>query len=467
MTGRSRLAVTCVAVAAVLLFGQSMPQGQQPQLQVQAVVRAAVAQGHEASVIVGVHVDGYRAEGTLAAAEAVEQRTTIQAVSQRVLSRMPAAARGRARAFDFIPFFKTTIDLNTLLQLEADPEVVSISSSVPLIGINNPQPGLITGANFAVSGWALDLGATDGSTGVDQVHVYVYPSGGGPPLGLGVAQYGLSRPDVAGAYGAQFANSGFWLNTQNVPNGSYQLTIYGHSTVSGAFDAIQSMPITVATPPPAAVILLGAPLNNSTSGSTVTVHGFAIDLGAPAGTTGVDMVHVYAYPTGGGSPVPMGAATYGLLRPDVAAIFGPQFNNSGFQLQAPVPPGNYTIVAFMRSTVTGTFRSSASAVNVTVNSTNSNPFMLMDVPDYFEHYQPLDLSGWAVDSGAPSGTGIRPNLESRPTSVPETVVRVLLREIRVVVRVAADDLAPPLTHQALLTCVGQPAARAVLLQMTQ
>jgi hypothetical protein len=116
---------------------------------------------------------------------------------------------------------------------------------------------------------------------------------------------------------------------------------------------------------------------------------------------------VYAFPSGGGAPTFMGVATYGLSRPDIAAVFGAQFTNSGFSLQAPVAPGNYTIVAYMRSTVSGTFNASASATNVTVNNTNSNPVMLLDgPPNGAVRTRPFTISGWAVDTGAPSGTGI-------------------------------------------------------------
>jgi hypothetical protein len=76
-------------------------------------------------------------------------------------------------------------------------------------------------------------------------------------------------------------------------------------------------------------------------------------------------------------------------------------------LQAALPPGNYTIVAYMHSTVSGTFNAAASSTNVTVNSTNSNPIMLMDgPPNGSSRTRPFVISGWAVDTGAPSGTGI-------------------------------------------------------------
>lgn len=55
----------------------------------------------------------------------------------------------------------------------------------------------------------------------------------------------------------------------------------------------------------------------------VWMVGWAIDTAATSGT-GVSTVHVWAYPTAGGGagPVFLGAAEYGLYRPDVDNAFG-------------------------------------------------------------------------------------------------------------------------------------------------
>jgi len=276
--------------------------------------------------------------------------------------------------------------------------------SNPLLTIDVPPSGTTVGFTFTVSGWAIDRAAPSG-TGVDQVHVYAYPAGGGPGIPLGVATYGQLRSDVGAAFGAQFNNSGFTFNASGLDHGAYTLTVYARSTMTGTFNVSASKAITVSGPSPA--MSLDRPLTNGTSGSTVTASGWAIDLGAPTGT-GVDQVHVWAFPTAGGSPVALGVATYGLSRPDVGAAFGnTRFNNSGFKVAAPLPPGNYTITAYLHSTVTGTFILTASATNVTVNATNSNPQMNIDAPPpNASRARPFTLSGWAVDAGAASGTGV-------------------------------------------------------------
>jgi len=277
--------------------------------------------------------------------------------------------------------------------------------SNPAFNIDVPGEGATVAPSFTVSGWAIDRGAPTG-TGVDQVHVYVTPSGGAQ-VGLGMATYGQARSDIGAAFGAQFTNSGFTFNASGLANGSYTLTIYARSTVTGSFSITASKHITVSGPVPNPVMSLDRPLTNGTSGSTVTASGWAIDLGSPTGT-GVDQVHVWAFPTGGGTATFMGVATYGLSRPDVGAAFGDsRFTNSGFQVAKTLTPGNYTITAYLHSTVTGTFNMTASATNVTVNSTNSNPQMNIDAPTPgASRTRPFTISGWAVDAGAPSGPGI-------------------------------------------------------------
>ena len=83
--------------------------------------------------------------------------------------------------------------------------------------------------------------------------------------------------------------------------------------------------------------------------------GWALDRAAAAGV-GVDAVHVYAHPVAGGGPIFLGVATHGTARPDVGAVFGGQFTNSGFALTVgSLAPGLYDLVVYARSTVTGVF----------------------------------------------------------------------------------------------------------------
>jgi hypothetical protein len=95
------------------------------------------------------------------------------------------------------------------------------------------------------------------------------------------------------------------------------------------------------------------------------VAGWAIDADAETGT-GVDAVHVWAYPLDGGSPLFAGAAAYGGRRPDVAGIHGARFRDSGYGLIVDaLPPGSYDLAVFAWSTVTRDFVP-ARVVRVTV-----------------------------------------------------------------------------------------------------
>jgi hypothetical protein len=86
-----------------------------------------------------------------------------------------------------------------------------------------------------------------------------------------------------------------------------------------------------------------------------TIAGWAVDLDANDGT-GVGAVHVWAYPLAGGPPVFLGAAATGGARPDVAAVHGPRFRDSGFGLTVQgLTHGNYDLAVFAWSTERGDF----------------------------------------------------------------------------------------------------------------
>jgi hypothetical protein len=76
-------------------------------------------------------------------------------------------------------------------------------------------------------------------------------------------------------------------------------------------------------------------------------------------------VHVWAYPLAGGPPIFLGVADRG-ARPDVAALYGAQFADSGYGLIVDqLTPGNYDLAVFAASAVTGDFVP-AKVVRVTV-----------------------------------------------------------------------------------------------------
>jgi hypothetical protein len=95
------------------------------------------------------------------------------------------------------------------------------------------------------------------------------------------------------------------------------------------------------------------------------IGGWATDVSAAEGT-GIDIVQVWAYPLAGGPPVFLGAASYGAPRPDVAAVHGERFRNSGFGLVVQgLPQGGYDLAVFAWSTGKGDF-APAKVVRLTV-----------------------------------------------------------------------------------------------------
>jgi hypothetical protein len=279
----------------------------------------------------------------------------------------------------------------------ASPSNVAISIDTPL---NNAT---VSGA-FTVAGWAIDRGAATGS-GVDAVHVYAYPNpgSGAAPVFLGSAGYGGARGDVANAFGAQFVNSGYGLSG-SLAAGTYLIVAHAHSTVTGAFSGSTSVTLHVVGATASPRMAFDAPVNGSAITEPFAIGGWAIDLGSSSGT-GVDAIHVYAYPNpgSGAAPVFVGVAGYGGARGDIAAAYGARFQNSGFGLGvSSLPPGAYQLVAFAHSTVTGTFNQSASAV-VRISA----PAMALDSPkNNAVVARGFAVAGWAIDLGAPSGTGV-------------------------------------------------------------
>src|SRR4051812_11743906 len=231
--------------------------------------------------------------------------------------------------------------LATTIRDAADTISVAGSTAQPLIRIQSPAPGQVSGT-FMIQGYAVDLSAPSGP-GIDTVHVWAYPAAG-PPFFVGVASYGELRTDVGDAFGPQFAESGFSLSA-TLPPGTYVLAAAGRSTVSGTFAAVATVTVTV--PVPRTEVHVDVPTR--TVLSAFTVGGWAIDPSASSGT-GIDAVHVWAFPASGGSPTFLGATTTFFDRPDVAAARGARFLMSGFNVSTnPLPAGDYQVNAYARS----------------------------------------------------------------------------------------------------------------------
>jgi hypothetical protein len=205
---------------------------------------------------------------------------------------------------------------------------------------------------------------------VDYVHVWAFPVTGSPATFLGVPAYGRPRPDVAAIFGSQYANSGFRLDGVLLPPGAYYVVAYAHSTVTNSFAISRTADLTVTAPVSAPLMSLDTPQTNASVIQPFITAGWAVDLGATSGS-GVDVVHVWAFPLVNGAPdaahaLFLGQATPAGSRPDVGAIYGSQFTNSGFTLiivglPPGPPPGTYLLGVYAHSTVSGSFNQRSSS----------------------------------------------------------------------------------------------------------
>ena len=246
-------------------------------------------------------------------------------------------------------------------RIRVDRAVAALTTTV--IALDTPAWNSLVTSTFTVAGWALDPAATSGS-GVDAVHVWAFPAGGGPPVFLGAAPYGGARPDVGAAFGAAFTGSGFHLTASGLAPGAYHVTAYAHNAAAGEFDASAGAAVTV-RPPGNPAMSIDMPGHETTLGTPFILAGWVIDLDSTSGP-GVDAIHAWAFPHGGGAPIFLGVSPYGGPRSDVGAAFGARFTPSSYQMVVDgLAPGGYTVAVYAHSAVTGSFNQSA-AVTLTV-----------------------------------------------------------------------------------------------------
>jgi hypothetical protein len=242
---------------------------------------------------------------------------------------------------------------STIVTVRHDPQ--------PVGAIDAPREGEAVRQPFLFTGWAADL-AKSSATGVDAVHVWAYPDGGGAPVFVGAARYGQwNRPDVASAMDdAALEKSGYLLLVSGLTPGAYTFVAFAHSTITGAFDPRVVHVNVLGSAQPVihvegvvtnSVRTAGAPADVSTG---LSLWGLSVDTRAATGV-GVAAVHVWAYPRNGGAPVFLGAATPDRDRDISALVFGARFTRSGWLVASALSAGSYQVAIFAQSSVTGTF----------------------------------------------------------------------------------------------------------------
>lgn len=271
--------------------------------------------------------------------------------------------------------------------------------------VDQPSPSAAVQQPFDVSGWAADaLGLLPGP-GVDTVHVWAFPQSGAPVF-VG-ADFGRPRPDVAALLGPTYANTGYRVTARGLAPGAYTFVAYGHSTRTQGFTISGQVSVNVA---PSARVVVDLPRQGEVLTQPFDVAGWAFDGAAPSGT-GIDVVHVWAFPNPAadptGQPVFLGAAALGDPRPDVAAYFGAQFLPSGYHLTvnslSRAPGAAYDLIVYAHSAVSGSWN----AQRVAVQMAPVTPYMFIDAPTPSQTIGTVfTVAGWAAEVNGVSGTGV-------------------------------------------------------------
>jgi hypothetical protein len=288
----------------------------------------------------------------------------------------------------------TSPDLTIGMQI-----TVTYTVTETLLGLDSPVPNSTVTQPFNIGGWALDRSSTSGP-GIDAIHIWAFPTSGNPVF-LAATTTGGARPDVGAAFGnPQFNTSGFNVSVSGLTPGQYTVSVFVHNAKTGAFDNAQDGLHHRAVERDhehrhAAEWRRPEP--------SFFMAGWAIDAASATGT-GVDTIHVWAFPQNGGGATFLGVATYGDSRPDLGTAVGPRFTNSGWHLTVTgLAPGLYTIVAYAHSTVSGDFTDSQGFTATVMPSGRMN----MDMPGSNATVgRPFQIAGWAIDLAATSGSGV-------------------------------------------------------------
>jgi hypothetical protein len=113
-----------------------------------------------------------------------------------------------------------------------------VNADVPLASATVTIP-------FRVSGWALDRTAI-ADAGIDAIQIWAHAGGSATPVFVGAAAIQGHRPDVAAAFGPQFAASGFDLMvTTPLPIGSYQIQVFARHAATRQYGPAYVITVTV------------------------------------------------------------------------------------------------------------------------------------------------------------------------------------------------------------------------------
>src|SRR5262249_21276484 len=118
----------------------------------------------------------------------------------------------------------------------------------------------------------------------------------------------------------------------------------------------RTVTVSVAAGPP--LMALDTPSPLQLVSRSFLIAGWAFDPAAASGS-GVDAIHVWAFPAAGGRALFLGTGTRRGSRPGLAPAVRAAAN-TGFAAIATLPPGTWDVAVYAHSAVTGTFNDALS-----------------------------------------------------------------------------------------------------------
>jgi CSLREA domain-containing protein len=186
---------------------------------------------------------------------------------------------------------------------------------------------------------------------LDRVEIQLDDAGGSRYLGY----MGVGGRLAALPIGSHLEGSTFTWQLAAGFLGRYELVFVRER--GGVLDARQDVRITVHPQGTftRAQVVIDTPAREQALDDPFRLTGWALDPASPY-STGISTVHVWAYPVRGGAPTFMGSATPAGRRPDVGAIYGERFQDTGFELDVSgLTPGTYDLAVFAWSDGVGAF----------------------------------------------------------------------------------------------------------------
>ena len=239
-----------------------------------------------------------------------------------------------------------------------------------------PQPGITLGGEFDITGWALDQLSRSG-TGIDQVSLWL-DGAMNQGIHLGDLTTFQPRPDLEAVLGPSYRNCGYSLrwNSAAVSNGSHTLYIYARSACGWSSPLVHGFTVQNCL----AAIALDWPQANSSVKGEIEFSGWAVDQRSQSGT-GIDRVSFWLDGAMNQGTY-LGEITAFEARPDIAALLGANFRNSGYRLRwnsASVSGGTHMLYVYAHTTLCGwsgpTTRSFGTQQAATPTATATAPLM--------------------------------------------------------------------------------------------